>query len=109
MTTLCHGELLSQAADDTVTLIHATHKIEAIKNLVKAHDILTLSGEIFKHYTKHHYGFVHWDVSAFKDLDRLRGETLTLYGDTFRPPFLATHWYQQIGSLLRVLNISFSE
>lgn len=110
MTTLfCdEGELLSKAANDTVTLIHATRKISAIKNLVTAHEILTLSLGIFDHYSKHHYGFVPWDHSAFKDLDRIRCETVTLYGDTFRPISLATSWYQQIGSLFRVLNLSFN-
>lgn len=100
------GKLLAKAADDTVTLIHATREVPAIKNLVTAHDILTLSIEIFHHYAKYHYGYIPWDRSAFKDLDRIRCETVTLYGDTFRPTSLVTYWYKELGSLFRVLNVS---
>lgn len=97
--------LIEKVAQDTVTLIHSTFKVSAIKILCSAHDILSLNLEIYQRLPWS--DVVRWDTVAFKDLDRIRSEVLILHGDSFNPPTLAPYWYQQIGSLFRVLNLSF--
>lgn len=98
--------LLENAATDTVTLMHATFTVPAIKILVSAHEILSLNLEIKRHYTNLSE-VTPWDRGAFKDLDRIRAEVVLRYGETFHPPTLAPFWYQQIGHLFQILNLSF--
>jgi hypothetical protein len=97
-------KLLSEAADDTVLLIHSTKKVPAIKILVVAHEILILNLELVNLY---HAGPLMkiWDVEAFKDLDRIRVEVLVKWADSFKPPILVPAWYQKLGSLFSVLNL----
>lgn len=96
---------LEKAANDTVTLIHATFTVPAIKILVNAHEILTVNLEIRRQIDD---VIVPWDKAAFKDLDRIRTEIVLRYWDSFNPPTLATFWYQQIGTLFQILNLSLT-
>lgn len=105
MRRLFEDQHLEKAAKDTVTLIHATFTVPAIKILVNAHDILSLNLEIRRRLGD--VDFVPWDQAAFKDLDRIRTEIVLRYGDAFNPPTLAPFWYQQIGNLFQILNLSF--
>lgn len=74
------GALLS-LCEETVSVIHLTNKVSAIKRLTDMHGILSLSLEILDLYPEAFY----WHLPALNDLDRINRELLIYDRADFTP------------------------
>lgn len=90
--------LLEELLDDTVTLIHHTKKIPAIKYLISAHDILEVTLHIERVQAEMHVP--PWSRATSKELDNIRCALLVKHGTEFDPVVLLSRYYRRIGCLL---------
>ena len=96
--------LITELARDTVDLIHRTDRIKAIKKLVEAHEILTLSLEIERRFPEFKDS-PPWDQAALRDLDGIRIELMLHWLESFDPRQLLPRYYDKVGTLFRILNL----
>jgi len=90
--------LLEELLDDTVTLIHHTKKIPAIKYLISAHDILEVTLHIERVQAEMHVP--PWSKATSKELDSIRCALLVKHGTEFDPVVLLSRYYRRMGYLL---------
>lgn len=95
--------LMNELLSDTVTLIHHTLVINAIKRLISAHDIIELAIQLEKKHAEVYYTSP-WEQAAFQDLDAIRCELLSRHASAFKPPTLLPPYYYKMGKLFNVLN-----
>jgi len=95
--------LMSELHSDTVQLIHSTTKINAIKLLITAHDIIDLNLHIEQTY-KPYKDNPPWDICALKDLRKIKAELLVFYRLDFSPPILVDHFSTKIENLTRIVS-----
>jgi len=94
--------LMTELCSNTVTLIHATTKIQAIKLLVTAHDIIELNLEIekkFQPYKEH----PPWDVCTLKELNSVRTQLLVFYRLDFSPFTLVDIYSNRLQNFNRIV------
>jgi len=101
-----HNEvvLMTNLLGDTLTLIHHTTAVAAIKRLLHAHDILDLTLKIEREYQEFHCQ-PPWDKAAFQDLDIIRVELVSRFCNSFNPPTLLPPYYTKLGSLFSIMNL----
>lgn len=90
--------LLEELLDDTVTLIHHTKKIPAIKYLISVHEILEVTLHIERVQADLHVP--PWSRATSKELDNIRCTLLVKHGTEFDPIVLLSRYYKRIGCLL---------
>lgn len=100
---------INQLLNQTVTLIHSTYVIKAIKKLTQAHDILTLNQEIISKF-KEQDKFC-WDKAAVQDLSHISKELVVFHRTDFNPDLLVYDYSETVASFVdslweneRVLN-----
>ena len=96
--------LMSELAQDTMTMIHATSDIKPIKRLVEAHDIIQVSLDIEKTFPEFK-GFPPWEKSAMRDLNSIRIDLMLHWIEAFTPKSLVQYYYGKVGTLFRLLGI----
>ena len=101
-----HNEvlLLSDLKEDTLTLIHHTLVVQAIKRLVEAHDILDLALELERKHEDFHCQ-PPWAKALSQDLHSIRCDLLTRFSDAFKPPILLPRYYTKVGRLLSTMDL----
>lgn len=89
----------------TLDLIHATRRINPIKLLINAHDIINLNLEVEKRFDDYK-DFPPWDISALKDLTRIRRELFVYHRKDFNPILLFDKYNSQTSNLLKIIEIN---
>jgi len=93
-------ELLSSLAKETVSIIHLTDEIPAIKKLLEVHHILSLSLELLEAFPDQFSPF-YWHLPAINDLERLNRELLTYHRAHFKPVSRFDEFSAQLAKLVR--------
>jgi len=94
---------MHELTGDTMSLIHATTEVKAIKRLVTAHDILEMNLEIEARFPE--VFPKPWELGAFRELDLIRVELITSFSDAFKPVTLIPPYYEKMGFLFRLLKL----
>ena len=76
-------QLVTKLKGDTVSLIHCTTNIPAIKKLTQAHEILDMNEVIYDKYSKPDE--VCWDIASIQDLKTIGHELMVYYHTDFNP------------------------
>jgi hypothetical protein len=93
--------LMSGLCEDTLRLIHATQKIQPIKLLIEAHDIISLNLSIKDKFEEFRDG-PPWDLCALKQLNGLRQELFIFYRMDFHPPKMVDIYSTKVEHLYKV-------
>ena len=96
--------LIQELSDDTLRLIYATTVMQAIKKLVSAHDILSLSLDIAKKFRSEFLYDPVIDKSAMQDLVTIRRELVVYHWIDFKPQKLLDQYAAKMGTLFLLVN-----
>lgn len=91
--------LIHELTEDTLRLIYATTAIKAIKRLISAHDILSLSLEIAKDFRSQFETTTVIDKAAIQDLVQIRRELVVYHWIDFTPPKLLDLYCGKLNTL----------
>jgi hypothetical protein len=97
--------LIIELRSDTIKLIRATEVIEAIKRLVSAHDILSLSLKVAEDFRREFLQDPVIDGPAIIDLTTIRRELIVYHRADFHPPKVLEVYCGKLGKLFHVLKI----
>jgi hypothetical protein len=97
--------LIISLREDTIHLIRATSIIEAIKRLVSAHDILSLSLKIAEDFKKEFETSPVVDIPAIKELERIRRELIVYHRIDFKPPKPLEIYCGRLGQLFHIIKL----
>ncbi len=96
--------LMKDLAGETLTLIHATSTMDAIKKLVTAYEILNLNLSIMSQFELME-GFPPWDICALQDLNTIRRELVVYHRVDFNPSELVERYSSKTGTLIRLVGL----
>ena len=90
-------QLVSKLKKDTLSLIHNTLNIPAIKKLILAHEILDLNETIFDKYSKNEEPC--WDIASIQDLKTIGHELFVYHRMDFNPSEKIVSYSNKISNL----------
>lgn len=96
--------LMKELTGETLTLIHATTEMNAIKKLVTAYEILNLNLEIMNQFAMMG-GFPPWDICTLQDLNTIRRELVVYHRIDFNPTRLVEQYSSKTGTLIRLVGL----
>jgi hypothetical protein len=104
--------LMREIRSDTITLIHATPEIKAIKKVTLVHDLIDLNLQILEKYREQMTAwldgaFQFWDFSALKELNHARCEIYLFHKVDFRPPYLVDTFNTKLVRLINLVSPDF--
>lgn len=102
-------QLLSKCIKNTVSLIHATTVMDAIKRLTKAYDILSLNESLERSYGKLIKDCFFWDMASLQDLKLVKGELVVYHQTDFDPQKLLRGYDRDLESLIRNVTFRYNE
>jgi hypothetical protein len=97
--------LITSLRSETVQLIRSTEVIEAIKRLIVAHDILSLSLKIAEAFRSEFSLDPVVDTPAMNDLVRIRRELIIYHRIDFVPPKRLELYCDRLGQLFHVIKL----
>lgn len=96
--------LMEQLSGETITLIHHTKTLPAIKKLVTIGDIVTLNLKIEKEFDEYLEG-PPWDLCSLSDLGTLKRELVVYHRLDFNPFRVLDYYSKMVNKLLRMVEI----
>ena len=97
--------LLGTLKTKTIDLIHSTINMNAIKKLIVIYDIVDLNLEIEKRF-KDYQDNPPWDISALRELNKIRIELIVFYRVAFTPLGLIDKYNDSMVTLLKVIQMN---
>lgn len=97
--------LMQELGEETVSLIHSTTLIDAIKLLVNAHDIINLNLLIQEKY-REYKNLPPWDLHSLNDLSRIKREIYVYHRKDFNPSKLVDKYTGKMGKFFRVVQFN---
>lgn len=94
--------LMKDVEKFSVSVLHATDSVPAIKKIVTAHDIISLNLLIESRF-KPYEGFPPWDLSSIKELNHIRIDLLVFHHADFRPYRRVLEWSEKMKQLFRTI------
>lgn len=95
--------LLGNLKFETVSLIHSTIIVDAIKKLIEVYDIIDLNIEIEKRFKNIENPF--WDAAALNELNKLRRELFLYHRTDFKPLKMFEQYNRSIVSFLNLVKL----
>lgn len=92
--------LVQELMGETLTMCHLTREINAIKKLIRVHDILELNDNILEKFTKID-GPV-WDLASISDLELLGRELFIYHQKDFNPLLRFKQYRIELGRLVNI-------
>lgn len=98
---------MRELLEDSVSLVHYTKTIPAIKKLVYAHDIVHLNLEVTARFGRDYVEYKEpvWDLGSLEDLSKIRRELLVYHRLDFTPEQNLALYGGKMARLFRLVSL----